>query len=788
MALWSFGLAQADSGVGNLVFVDANANGKADPGEGKGGVEVGLFAAGADPLADAPLAVAVTDADGFYLISGVPDGSYFLQVKSANFLPAGPLYQHAAMLTLVAGDDDMGQDTILSYTPETTGVRSGEFTLTAGSEALDSSGETGFEATADADADADMDLTMDLGFIPAPPLAVGNVVFFDRDGDGTFDAGEGIPGVTVELYGTTGSTALATTTTDATGSYLFDGLVPADYSLKVPALMFAPGAPLYSMKSVPGVSTGDDEAGEDGEDATTPASTGVVTAVFQLRASTAPVAAAEAGFDAESDLPRDADVDLTRDFGFVDSVATPGTFAQWQAQNSLGGLNGPLADPEGDELPNLLEYALAGDPASGLPSGGVRLEKASTGGYQLSFRRRRGSPADLGYTVQVSPQYYPSGSWATVSTPPLVQLGADGTETLTFTGLENEASVASQEFGFVRLTVRLDADGNGAPENEVHTDIQGWQRRTLPVAHLTLGRPFAEPPAFVGIAGSFAAGAVDLATSANGQSISQLLLPGRSYYLEVCTGPIAGHRIEVDEAASTGTSLALLPGEAWSTTMSVSTGLPGQRIALQTHRRINDLHPTAGLTASNNPSQADTLLFYDPQTGAWRGYWLHASVSGPRWVLQTDATLADAGSTRASPVEGVFIKKRGTSILYQTHGMVRKYVVAVPLHVGNNLIPALWPQDESPLSRGLNTANGFIASSNPSNSDRLLIWQGDLPGGGASYSLYPFMRLGSDAWWVSANDANLNDISAQPLFPRGTSFFLRSRTARTWLWQPSPGA
>ena len=156
--------------------------------------------------------------------------------------------------------------------------------------------------------------------------------------------------------------------------------------------------------------------------------------------------------------------------------------------------------------------------------------------------------------------------------------------------------------------------------------------------------------------------------------------------------------------------------------------------------------------------------------------------------MQTDSELADAGSTQINPVEGVFLKKRGASAVYATHGMVRKHPVAVQLQVGNNLIPALWPQDESPLSRGLTTANGFVASSNPSNSDRLMIWQGDLPGGGASYSLYPYMSLGSDAWWVSANDANLNDVSAQPLFPRGTSFFLKSRTTRTWLWQPAPGA
>lgn len=55
---------------------------------------------------------------------------------------------------------------------------------------------------------------------PAAPIEIGNRVWADTDGDGVQDAGEaGLSGVTVELR--SGSTVLATATTDTNGNYIF---------------------------------------------------------------------------------------------------------------------------------------------------------------------------------------------------------------------------------------------------------------------------------------------------------------------------------------------------------------------------------------------------------------------------------------------------------------------------------------------------------------------------------------------------------------------------------------
>ncbi len=63
---------------------------------------------------------------------------------------------------------------------------------------------------------------------------IGKRVWNDADGDGLQDTGEsGISGVTVALYAGDGMTLLAVTVTDATGNYLFPGLMDGSYQVKV---------------------------------------------------------------------------------------------------------------------------------------------------------------------------------------------------------------------------------------------------------------------------------------------------------------------------------------------------------------------------------------------------------------------------------------------------------------------------------------------------------------------------------------------------------------------------
>ena len=86
----------------------------------------------------------------------------------------------------------------------------------------------------------------------------------------------------------------------------------------------------------------------------------------------------------------------------------------------------PHHDPDGDGVPNLLEYALAGDPASSASAPAPLLQVSGLSPQPsfltLRFTRHR---ADLDYTVEAS-STLASDSWSVIATNPGL-LGAEAT-------------------------------------------------------------------------------------------------------------------------------------------------------------------------------------------------------------------------------------------------------------------------------------------------------------------------------------------------------------------------
>ena len=85
---------------------------------------------------------------------------------------------------------------------------------------------------------------------------IGDTVFFDRNANASFDAGEGLGFVKVQLYDVTGTALVAETLTNADGLYLFGGLDPtATYTVKVDTTTLPDGL----------VNTVDPDGGNDSE-------------------------------------------------------------------------------------------------------------------------------------------------------------------------------------------------------------------------------------------------------------------------------------------------------------------------------------------------------------------------------------------------------------------------------------------------------------------------------------------------------------------------------------------
>ena len=184
--------------IGDRLWVDTNSNGVQDPGEpGLGGIPVTLYwDSDGDGVIDAVKATTTSSVDGGYIFDGLPAGIYTVVVNGGTD-PAG--YTQT-------GDPDATLDN-KTTTPVVL-------------------------------APGDVYVNADFGYHPTGNFAsIGDRVYFDANANGLQDGSDyGIAGVTVALIRDVngnkvfdaGDGIIATTTTDASGAYLFTGLSTTD--------------------------------------------------------------------------------------------------------------------------------------------------------------------------------------------------------------------------------------------------------------------------------------------------------------------------------------------------------------------------------------------------------------------------------------------------------------------------------------------------------------------------------------------------------------------------------
>jgi protocatechuate 3,4-dioxygenase beta subunit/phosphotransferase system IIB component len=191
--------------IGDRVWEDTNGNGVQDPGEpGLPDILVELLDGDGNILDQA-----FTNGDGEYEFTAVQAGTYTVRVEP-GFLPEG--------LTPSADLDGIA-------TPHEAVVE-----LNPGESRSD----------------------VDFGYTgAAADGSIGDRVWADTDGDGVQDAGEpGLPGVTVRLRDGDGN-VVATTATDANGTYSFDSLAAGTYSVEIDAATLPAGTvPTYDLDGI----------------------------------------------------------------------------------------------------------------------------------------------------------------------------------------------------------------------------------------------------------------------------------------------------------------------------------------------------------------------------------------------------------------------------------------------------------------------------------------------------------------------------------------------------------
>lgn len=604
---------------------------------------------------------------------------------------------------------------------------------------------------------------------PAPTgTQVGNLVFVDANGNGSADPGEGMDGVTVKLKTPAG--LVAQTVTAKGGLYAFANVADGTYFLEISADMFARESPLAGMKSLPGSTSSDDDAGEDGIDVPNPLVTGVRTAEFTVASGAAPAAGdGETGLGSATDDAHDAATDLTRDLGFTNAL--PRTFAQWQVEHPLNGQNGPEQNPDGDALNNALEFALGQPPGTGLvdrltPPPCLKLN-SRTGKFDFEFQRRLGGTVGTTFTLLLADE---AGQEIVSRIVPAVVSAGNGYETVIYPDVEGDPAFQGLSQGLVRLRVGLSLDAS--PEAEVHavTPAWCWRRHTvLAGASRSFAMPLVRQEVLRGVVTGVIGAALDVSGAVGaGGDLAAELVQGESYYVEVISGGHAGNRFEVDEAATAALTLTLDLESPLCTTDTLPD-LTGAVIVVRQHQTLGSVMGGAAFNASSQQGTADRVLFFNRTDKQYLEHWLSLRAGNERrWVLAGDAEALDCAGQVIAPGEGLFVSPRRTTVVIPLVGLRRETDLRVMLAAGSNFVSSGLLTAAGPEWLSMTVARGFTAGRRAAQADRLRVWRNGEVSPTTPYAAYYLQDGGAGAEkWVpeeDAGNAGAGDACRMPAF------------------------
>ncbi len=373
-------------------------------------------------------------------------------------------------------------------------------------------------------------------------------------------------------------------------------------------------------------------------------------------------------------------------------------------------------------------------------AGGMALSSGA-GGAALSYTREVG--AARVETLEASADLV---QWINLGSPSIVSNG-DGTETVTFSGIEN-ISPLTPALGFVRLRVE-----------STHPTVT---TRTLPLGWYRVSLSGTQSHGLSVIRETLWSGTVSGLPNSSDVSIAPELPSGvsGSLYLEVLDGSLAGHRFDLSATGATANRVRLNLASANNSRSAIDSSLIDARVAVRRHWNLAGAFPVNVMSGGPNAASADRIKVFDSSNSAYTTYYLH---QGIKWVRDGDASLADQGGSILPPGEGVFVTRASGAALNLTHrGEVRANPFVQPLLPGSTFLAEPFPLSLSPGQRQLTSSEVFIGSSDPDGADGVQVWNG------SAYVRYYLWENWPTAYWRRlGSTANQNNTKLFD-FRRGT--------------------
>ena len=429
------------------------------------------------------------------------------------------------------------------------------------------------------------------------------------------------------------------------------------------------------------------------------------------------------------------------------------------------------ANTDGDNASNLLETALGTSLTSGItpPGMGLQLATRNNSSVDATLLHPAGQSA-ITLSLESSTDLI---NWTPLVATPAAASQGGGWELLTWSDLQ---ALPGQSLarGIIRLRVTQSSVGTttGTPV--------GWQQMTLHTGTQSFGLNFTHDALFTGTITSATASTVTLSEQV---ALAAAMNPAQQYYLEIISGPQAGHRLDLETL--TGTECILLTDSPGTTLpasalpalpgLSGLSGLSGATVSLRPHWTLGTVFDPARFQGSTIPTSADQVLFYT--TTGYSTYWLYALGSTRYWVLSGSAQTS-ANNTLIPPGVGVLLQlASATPAPLLTTGSVRTTPFAHPLLAGYNLIANPWPLDTTPAQAGLSTPV-CVATTSFATADQLQLWKGDVTAGASGYLGYWLFQHPGQLipTWVSASDATLNSQNNATLLHAGRATFIKAQS------------